>query len=583
MKKTLATRIIGLVALYCVVFFILVIFQFSNKGNFSLSPGAMTIRGRYLPDHQPDIQPDGIVSGQVTGGVRIFYGGIEFNLKEERENGLTLTGLHGAFPVNPEFMLLTETSARFILPGGTILIFNSLDSPRGAELQITAEFADNISEISVPIASRRSSVVRDNNQVGIVFSGTRYFFTSTDIRLETGKMVLSRDNSFASYRARSKQREFIPSDYIIAQVQNYESTIRSWQDSSFSYWIQNVSALQNEDDITAFLSETLQRGGNYPAAVNAITGNITSRTRLGFKSSAFIGRKEHAYPLFIASENDKLALITRSIRERSLAFLKEEHVVDYLFTRGRTTLANEAIEVLRSCDPFMLTIDYCAGLLEVFEDLERWYNEDLVERLSDQMLLLISGNLSRDTEKDTVFISSSDAQYSLRLGKALVYWAQKNQNDDWEGIGKSLVLSALAGSNSGNLYNTLKPAEYYPRATWLTEDHWVWTASPSARATFVDGNLNLAFSFPTTMAHFVIIRGIRPFIRIQIHGMEWRSDPQFEIYDSSGWVYYPDEQTLVLKLRHRSTVENVRIIYRVPPRPVVVPTPTPETEGDAGE
>jgi len=96
MKKTLATRIIGIAALYCAVFFILVIFQFSNKGNFSLSSGAMTIRGRYLPDHSPDIQPEGIVSGQVTGGVKIFYEGLEFNLKEERGSGLTLSGAHGA-------------------------------------------------------------------------------------------------------------------------------------------------------------------------------------------------------------------------------------------------------------------------------------------------------------------------------------------------------------------------------------------------------------------------------------------------------------------------------------------------------
>jgi hypothetical protein len=79
------------------------------------------------------------------------------------------------------------------------------------------------------------------------------------------------------------------------------------------------------------------------------------------------------------------------------------------------------------------------------------------------------------------------------------------------------------------------------------------------------------------MTHHIIIRGIRPFIRLQIHGMDWRTDSQFERYDSSGWVYYPQDQVLILKLRHRELVENIRIIYREEPQPVIQETVEPET------
>jgi hypothetical protein len=44
--------------------------------------------------------------------------------------------------------------------------------------------------------------------------------------------------------------------------------------------------------------------------------------------------------------------------------------------------------------------------------------------------------------------------------------------------------------------------------------------------------------------------------------MDFRTDPQFERYDSSGWSYNAQEQTLLLKMRHRATVEHVRIFYR---------------------
>ena len=82
------------------------------------------------------------------------------------------------------------------------------------------------------------------------------------------------------------------------------------------------------------------------------------------------------------------------------------------------------------------------------------------------------------------------------------------------------------------------------------------------------------------MTHYAIIRGVRPFISIQIHGRDWRSDPQFERYESSGWVYYQQEQVLILKLRHFSATENMRIIYRFAERP---PPPPPVTaESDSG-
>jgi hypothetical protein len=76
----------------------------------------------------------------------------------------------------------------------------------------------------------------------------------------------------------------------------------------------------------------------------------------------------------------------------------------------------------------------------------------------------------------------------------------------------------------------------------------------------------------------MIIRGIRSFVRLQLYDMNFRTDPQFERYDSSGWVYIPQEQTLLVKMRHRTTVENIRIIYREEARPEPVPAPVVATD-----
>ncbi|WP_461245777.1 hypothetical protein [Treponema sp. R6D11] len=566
MKKPLASRIIGLASLYCIVFCILVILQFSNMGSFSVSTGGMSIRGRYLEKQQSAEQE----AQDITGGVKIFYGGLDFSLKEERGKGLILTGVNGTnMPVNPQKMLLSDNSVNFILPEGTIISFSSISSASGQELHINAEFASNISEITIPVSPRRSSLIKDSGQLGIMYSGMRYVFSSLGQELEKGYLTLSRDSSFISYRSKGKHRAFDPADYIITQVGNYDSILKNWQTENYNRWNQNTAGLQYEDDIIAYSAQALLRG-NYVNAIESIPVNFINSPKQSYRSAAFVGGTANAYRSLVSYENEKNSLINRLVKEKSLALLKEEHILDFLFTRNNLVLANEVINIINNASPDMLVSDYCPGLLEVYYDLKRWRTDSTnpIEHLTSQMLSLISDNLNRDVDKDAVYASSQESnnsEYSMRLGKALVFWAESTQNTEWAGIGRSLIISAVTTGNAGRLHNILNPTDYYPRASWLTnEGIWAWTVSPTARAYYsADGNLNVSVSFPASMAHFIIIRGVRPFLRIQIHGMDWRTDSQFERYDSSGWVYYPEEQTLILKLRHRVTTENVRIIYRV--------------------
>jgi len=600
MRKSLASRIIGLAAIYCFVFILLVIIQFSSKSSFSLSTGDMTIRSRYLTDNSQivDSQADTQTGNRITGGARIFYGGLEFILNEERGKGLLLSGRDGSTSVNPEIMYITENTARFVLPGGSAITFSSSDSVRGAELQVSAVFADNISEITVPVTPRRSSLVRDNDQIGIIFGGSRFFLNTSGKELENGKLIFTKDNSLISYRARSRERVFNPSDFIISRAQNYDTIIRNWQNVNFTHWNQNTAqpaiTFQNESDVIAFMSESIQRG-SYQSAVNTFSENYRGSPELTFRSSVYVGRIARTIPTFISAENEKMLLITRLTREKSPAIFREEHILDYLFTRSNIAIANEIIDMIGNLEPQMLIPEYAAGLLEAFDDLKRWRAEsipmlsDSIDQLTRQILTLISENLTYDSENDLVYVSINEnrnPEYNLRLGKALIN-SQIPQtmepNADWTAIGRSLVISAFGRAEpvrpqegAGRLHSILKPVENSPRALWLTDTgHWAWTVSSSARAAFQGANMTLTFTYPVNNIHYVIIRGVRPFIRIQIHGQDWRSDSQFEIYDSSGWVYYPQEQILVLKLRHRSTTENVRIIYRVDPPPVQPAAPAP--------
>jgi hypothetical protein len=74
--------------------------------------------------------------------------------------------------------------------------------------------------------------------------------------------------------------------------------------------------------------------------------------------------------------------------------------------------------------------------------------------------------------------------------------------------------------------------------------------------------LDIAAEFPVGETHYLLIRGVRPFAKLQLYGIDFRTDPRFERYDSSGWAYSPSEQALLVKMKHKSPAEHIRIFFQ---------------------
>ena len=107
---------------------------------------------------------------------------------------------------------------------------------------------------------------------------------------------------------------------------------------------------------------------------------------------------------------------------------------------------------------------------------------------------------------------------------------------------------------------------YYPHYEIMAFDNgqavWAWTcANNISYENDNAGAITLSIDFPLSYTHYVIISGIQQFKTIYIYNMAFRSDYRFETYNSSGYVYRQDRSTLLLKSRHRSEIETIRLIY----------------------
>jgi hypothetical protein len=179
----------------------------------------------------------------------------------------------------------------------------------------------------------------------------------------------------------------------------------------------------------------------------------------------------------------------------------------------------------------------------------------------------------------------------------LTQYGERQESAGWAAIGRSLVLSCIqlvsedglipaeiswkagprdkaelstveseqtSNISSAEVYSILTKSGFYPHATPLSETMnglWVWSMSPEITANYQEGVLDIAVRFPVASPHYFLIRGVPRFSRIQMRELDYRSDPQFERYNSPGWVYNAAQQTLCVKMVNRIDVEHILVFF----------------------
>ena len=390
---------------------------------------------------------------------------------------------------------------------------------------------------------------------------------------------------------------FNPKKYIISQAQNnrdYIVALSRWQDGNFIVWNRQIQQQNDEDLVIAFAEESLNRSV-YNTAVTAVNRTFLSGNKRTYGSSVFLGSLDQAYKSLIALDQEKLNRINAYIKEKSPDFLLEPNVFEFLYSRGHGNTANEALNLIKTIIPETVTLRLIPGILEGYiYHLKADSSEDYFGVLAGTAIDKIPEFLRINSDKNKVFTAEDDridTILNVRLGRILLDLAVYANDENWEGIARSIILSVLGlesytGSikaeyqisadgeisddpasmaiNTGTFYRMLDLGEYQPHAQVLASvpNHiWTWTAGGNVSASVSGNTMDISVSFPAGQTHYMIIRGVRPLAKIQLYGTDFRSDPQFERYDSSGWTYIAAEQTLLVKMKHKSAEEHIKIFF----------------------
>ena len=106
---------------------------------------------------------------------------------------------------------------------------------------------------------------------------------------------------------------------------------------------------------------------------------------------------------------------------------------------------------------------------------------------------------------------------------------------------------------------------------------WAWTIAQNINYNKQsNGDVIITMDFPQGEINHSIFNGIKPFRRIDIYDMPFRTDPKFESYNSSGYVYNAETQTMFFKSLHKAQRETIKLYYSAAPTPPPDPAPAPQ-------
>ncbi len=469
---------------------------------------------------------------------------------------------------------------------GVRLNFSLSDDSDSASLWISADMPAEASSVSVNFSPYSGFSINELKSKTAVFAGRTNSYSLIAPALSEGKVSFQKNSKSAHYSVMTKQSEFRLddiSDLAFASKNIYGQTLSSLGSQIINSFF---AASQNEVNFALSVSEqtvvsfvaAMSQAGRYNEALNAVPENFVKGNRRTYQSAPFFGSMADLLPTLTMQVENLNNMIMRAVQERKLDIWTLDNLAPYMYTQGNRGNVALLAALPASMTELNLTVSQAAGILRSWAYFSE-QDSSLAKPLEPVLELCaqrIVQACSLDGEK--VLLIENDAPLSVltaaTAGDALVSYGRLSGRTELENCGY-LIVNSYAGDTAGldlrsmaELYPVLVHGNsFYPHYVLLKtmegENVWAWTISQGIRYSR-DENLTISLNidFPVGLSHYMFIRGITPFLRIQIYNMDFRTDPRFEIYNSSGYIYRSAAQSLLLKSRHRDQNEVIRLFYR---------------------
>lgn len=601
MKNGPLLRIILLTLAYIAVFVVIVVVQFPAAGPFSLTVGAVSLRG------VPEADGEGLRSVELSAaGLRLSFSGKE---------PLSYTDAGGSVREStPAGYRVLEKGVALDFTDGSILSVNVngdgrtewlLKTPRPAS---AAALRFDLARGALPLPPAGEAPVR------LTLGGVEYQVTGIGSSQGQNQIALrSRNGVLAPFHvtpvAEAPKEE--PPEYLSLRpmdTSSWNRELSAWRDRAWAgvsgprfdqagaTWTDaRGNAAFDEAEFVLYMAEAMRRE-RYDAA-SALVASVRSLhlERVSWRSVPFAGRTARAMAEYEEALLAELRLVERLIQARSPELFYRPGIVSFLHDRAPAALAQSAMALAGQLDFSKADVSQVVRLLDAYLEARNYLvdAENPLVKVVDLVDQVLAPALKKVGPSAFFLLTGaeggSDTLTGLSAGMNLVRLAEVTGKPLHAAIGHKLVSSLLqfaspegsipasfvisgetpqaseARLSGPTLYAVIGDSPYYPRAVsfyrTLGPGAWAWTAAPGFRLTVTPERVTFTADYPVGHSHYVSLYGVRPFVKIQLYGLDYNMDAGFEGYNASGYFFRRNAGIMYLKMRHRAQAEEIRLFY----------------------
>ncbi len=488
-----------------------------------------------------------------------------------KERPLVLQSWKKLSPLSCELDFSDNISVRFSV---------SDDTPR-AHFAMESSFPENVSRIVIPYSFAVGTSVESETPSQIQVATKKNTWELNASKIEKNTIALSRREPAASYAFYDKTRSFSFEDAIaldVASETNYLNSLENLKSNLINAFAQvpAESTAIAEQEAVSYVAAMAEKG-RYNEALDAVPQNFKRSALRTFLSAPYFDTLARVNEPLQAQLNNYGEMISRASESSGYDIFGVRFISDYMCIHPGSSSIRNLLAKTAAADFTDNSVQQVTAILSVYNELAE-KNPELSNLLAGAAPKCVEKILSScAVDENTITIAEKGTFLSViqavQTGDALLRYGKITNNSSYSAGGRFIINSYLKNSSSfdlrtlGELYPiVVHDNSFYPHFEILAFDDgraiWAWTCAKNiSYANDNMGTITLNIDFPLSYTHYVIFNGINKFQSIYIYDMAFRTDYRFETYNSSGYVYQSDTKSLLLKSRHKSQIETIRLVY----------------------
>ena len=568
-----------LIVLYIIIIIGIFVLQFRNESVVSKTIGLLSVSFAQSQSETGEVS--------LKNSLQVSFKGISFTADEVNPAQALVSTENGTISENLTLVTVeqkTPLSYTFGFTNDVFLTFAVSDTDSSAALSVTAEFPENVAGLYLSYKPTSGFSVTEKTKSRLVLNSKNLTYVFTAAQIDDKNIYLSSQNKISYYVAYDPSVEFsfasIDSDLVIAQKSTYDTNIKTLREDlvvSVADSIKNNQTL-SEKSVIAYVAE-LASQGRYGEAVNYVPDSFKKGNKRTYLSAPYFNSLDTMYPSLEMYNANMAQMLQNAISSSSLSIFTVAEFAEYLDILPETQQIRSFLELTSKLldddsSAEQVKLSQASGILNTYLKLASLHSS-LAENLlpaTQKCLSIIESSCS--LTDSTLSLLEKGAPVSdflaLSTGNALIRWGEFSNAPEYSQTGYTLINSVLAANTLdsitlADIYPVLVNNPYYPHYKVLSRSTsgtiWAWTCAPSISYSLSNSIATVSITFPKNEVNHAYISGIPSFSEIEIYGLSFHSDPRFESYNSSGFIYKPQSQTLLLKSRHKSENEIVRMFY----------------------